>query len=97
MLHFGKLDIPTHIFILAVAILVGAIQFFLTYKLKIGKLCWLPTILFAVATVILTALIPFFEDWDMLGVILLAVCSAFALIICIISGILGKCLKRKSE
>ena len=89
MLHFGKLDIPTPIFVLAIAILVGGIQFLLAYKMKPGRLRWLPTVLFSVTTAILAVLIPFFEDWDMVAVIFLAICSAFALIVCIIGGVLG--------
>lgn len=90
MLHIGSLEIPTPVFILVISFLIGAIQFFLCYKVNAGKLRWIPTLLLALSTAVSAALIPFLDGWDRLGVILIAICCAFAALISIMGGLLGK-------
>ena len=97
MLHFGTVDIRTDIFVLILFFAIILLQLLICFKVKSKILCLLPVIIFACASVILAVASLFFDTWDTVGFLFLAICSALLLIACGIGWWIWKmiCKKRK--
>lgn len=76
MLHFGSFEIRTDILVFAVSIAVLLLQLLLLFKIRHKFLRLIPMALFGILTVGFAAAAIFFEDWDRLGVLILALISA---------------------
>lgn len=94
MLHFGPINIRTDIFVLIVSVLLFAVQLLLCFKVNKVFVRLIPTLLMFILTVSFTLLIFFFEGWDALGFLVLALCTAYPLLACGMAWVIWVFYKR---
>lgn len=82
MLHFGVLEIETPLFLAIVTVLMMLLQLLLCFKAKRKMIKCLPIITFAAITAICLALAPFFDGWDFVGIVFIAICAAVVVLAC---------------
>ena len=82
MLHFGPVAIRTDIFVLIISVLFFAVQMLFCFKVRKLRVRLLPTLPPLILTVTFILLIFFFEGWDALGFLVLALCTAYPLLAC---------------
>ena len=82
MLHFGVLEIETPLFLAIVTVLMMLLQLLLCFKAKRKMIKTLPIITFAAITAICLSLAPFFDGWDFVGIVFIAICAAVVVLAC---------------
>ncbi len=96
MLHFGPINIRTDIFVFILFFAFLLLQILLCSKVKSKLLRLIPVLLFSGASVIFAITAFFFDGWDTVGFLFLAICSAVLLIACGI-GWLIYCFVKKQK
>lgn len=104
MLHFGSLEIRTDIFVFAVSVAVLLLQLLLLFKVRHKFLRLIPMALSGILTAGFAVSAFFFEDWDRLGVLILALISAVpfmasvtAILIHTLFRLIKRCRTQKSD
>ncbi len=82
MIHIGSFEIKTEIFVLIVSLILMSIQLLFCFKVKKKAVRLIPIYLTLGATVVFVILGLIFDDWDAFAFFFLAICSAFALLMC---------------
>lgn len=97
MLHFGSFEIRTDIFVYIVAAIVLLVQLLLCFKVKNKHVRLIPVYLFSLLTAVFAVLSLFFDGWDRVGFVLLAVCAAFFVLACGAAWAIWRLVKRRRE
>ena len=82
MLHFGAFDIRTDLFILTLSATILLLQLILCFKIKTRWIRLSPVVLLAVLVAVFCVLGVFFDGWDRVGFLFLAVAAALLLLVC---------------